>query len=204
MRSKHTVDNYPHYIFTPRDITSWILGLLRYDITEGSSDSSESLLKIWAYQAKRQFGDRLVGKESRDKFDSTLISTLRNDWSLSIDTLDGMYYVTWGSAGGIANTGNVAGSFGRPVGLLSKDDFKQIVSKGLTAFGKSIYLMSIKLIDCYGLLLFLVLLYKSIVAYRLGKAYITNSGSKISSNLLLECFEHFGTFWDRVCAKYTH
>lgn len=136
VRSKYTVDHYPHYIFTPRDVTSWILSLMRYDIAEGSNDSAEALLKIWAYQAKRLFGDRLVGKESREKFDSTLVSALRNDWSVSVDDLNSMYYVTWGSGGGLSKTGNVVGSFGRPLGRLSKEDFKQIVAKGLAAYGK--------------------------------------------------------------------
>jgi len=114
----------------------WILALLRYDIADASGDSADGLLKVWAYHAKRLFGDRLVGKESREKFDSLLLSTVRNDWSVSLDDLNGSYYVTWGSTGGISKTGNVVGSFGRPLGLLAKDDFKQIVSKGLTAYGK--------------------------------------------------------------------
>ena len=133
------MDDYPHYIFTPRDVTMWILALLRYDITEASSDSAEALLKVWAYHAKRLFGDRLVGKESREKFDSMLVSTTRNDWSVSLDDLNTSFYVTWGSSGGTAKTGNVVGSFGRPLGLLTKDDFKQIVSKGLNAFGMSLF-----------------------------------------------------------------
>ena len=117
----------------------WILALLRYDVTDSAGDSAEALLKVWAYHAKRLFGDRLVGKESREKFDSMLISTARNDWSVSLDDFGNSYYVTWGSTGGISKTGNVMGSFGRPLGLLSKDDFKQIVSKGLTAYGKYDY-----------------------------------------------------------------
>uniref|UniRef100_A0A7M5UV62 Cytoplasmic dynein 2 heavy chain 1 n=1 Tax=Clytia hemisphaerica TaxID=252671 RepID=A0A7M5UV62_9CNID len=136
VKSKFTVDDYPHYIFTPRDVTMWILALLRYDIADSSGDSAEALLKVWAYHAKKLFGDRLVGKESREKFDSMLISTARNDWSVSLDDFGSSYYVTWGSTGGIAKTGNVMGSFGRPLGLLSKDDFKQIVSKGLTAYAR--------------------------------------------------------------------
>lgn len=138
MKSKFTVDDFPHYIFTPRDITTWILALLRYDVTDG--DSADALIKVWAYHAKRLFGDRLVGKESREKFDSMLVSVSRNDWSVTLDdAFSSSFYVTWGSTGGLSKTGNVAGSFGRPLGLLAKDDFKQIVSKGLTAFGKLCY-----------------------------------------------------------------
>ena len=103
--------------------------------------SADALIKVWAYQAKRLFGDRLVGKESREKFDSMLVSVARNDWSVALDdAFASSFYVTWGSSGGLSKTGNVAGSFGRPLGLLAKDDFKQIVSKGLAAFGKLFFL----------------------------------------------------------------
>ena len=105
-------------------------------MSDKSDDTAQSLLKIWAYQAKRLFSDRLVGKENREKFDSMLLSVIRSDWSMGLDDLNNTYYVSWGSIGGISHTGNVQGSFGRPLGALSKDDFKQIVSKGLVAYGK--------------------------------------------------------------------
>lgn len=70
VRSKFTVDDYSHYLFTPRDLTNWILGLLRYNLDSGSRDSStQHLLEIWAYEARRLFRDRLVGKQGLDKFD---------------------------------------------------------------------------------------------------------------------------------------
>lgn len=81
------------------------------------------------------FGDRLVGKESVDKFDGMLTSAIRNDWSVTLENLQNLYYVTWGSSGGTSHTGNIAGSFGRPLGQLSKEDFKTIAAKGLIAFG---------------------------------------------------------------------
>ncbi|XP_057314672.1 cytoplasmic dynein 2 heavy chain 1-like isoform X2 [Hydractinia symbiolongicarpus] len=136
VRGKFTVDDYPHYIFTPRDVTQWVLGLLRYDISDSTGDTAEGLLKIWAYQAKRLFSDRLVSKDSSDKFDSMLASVIRNDWSVTLEDIKNTYYVTWGTGGGISHTGNVAGSFGRPLGMLSRPDFKQIVAKGLAAFAR--------------------------------------------------------------------
>ena len=70
VRAKFTVDDYSHYLFTPRDLTNWILGLLRYNLDSGSGDSStQHLLEIWAYEARRLFRDRLVGKQGLDKFD---------------------------------------------------------------------------------------------------------------------------------------
>jgi dynein heavy chain 2 len=40
-KRQFTVDQRPHYLFTPRDLTQWVLGLLRYEL------SDESLMEIW-------------------------------------------------------------------------------------------------------------------------------------------------------------
>lgn len=135
VKSKFTVDDYPHYIFTPRDLTEWILGLLRYDLSDSKHGSADSLLAVWAYQAKRLIADRLVGREAQDRFDNMLQSTVRSDWSVDLPNLNTLFYVTWGATGGLSITGNVMGSFGRPLGLLSHDDFRQVIRKGLVSYG---------------------------------------------------------------------
>ena len=38
LKARFTVDDYSHYLFTPRDLTHWVLGLLRYDLAAGSND----------------------------------------------------------------------------------------------------------------------------------------------------------------------
>jgi dynein heavy chain 2 len=81
-RQKFTVDDYSHYLFTPRDITVWVRSFLRYDLSD--DNSSEKVLEIWAYEARRIFRDRLVGNESRNRFDTILMSVLRNDWSADV------------------------------------------------------------------------------------------------------------------------
>jgi len=35
LRTEFSVDDYSHYLFTPRDLTRWVLGLLRYDLKGG-------------------------------------------------------------------------------------------------------------------------------------------------------------------------
>lgn len=90
LRSRFTVDDYSHYLFTPRDLTNWCLSLLRYDLNAGAKEgSSDHVLEIWAYEARRLFRDRVVGTEGQNKFDSILMSTVRADWSANIfDNLD--------------------------------------------------------------------------------------------------------------------
>lgn len=34
VKQKFSVDEHRHYLFTPRDVTNWIFGLMRYDIPE--------------------------------------------------------------------------------------------------------------------------------------------------------------------------
>lgn len=45
VRAKFTVDDYSHYLFTPRILTQWVLGLFRYDLAGGKSLTWFSLIK---------------------------------------------------------------------------------------------------------------------------------------------------------------
>ena len=85
LRAHFTVDDYSHYLFTPRDLTKWVMSLLRYDLTAGAKEhTSETVLEIWAYEARRLFRDRIVGADGQAKFDKLLMSVVRSDWSANI------------------------------------------------------------------------------------------------------------------------
>ena len=90
MRAQFTVDDYSHYLFTPRDLTLWAMSLLRYDLTAGTQQhTADTVLEIWVYEARRLFRDRIVGQDSQAKFDKLLMSVVRADWSANIfDDLD--------------------------------------------------------------------------------------------------------------------
>ena len=74
IKSKFSVDEHRHYLLTPRHLTEWILGLLRYDTRH------EDLLDVFAYEARRLLRDRLVDSDSQNRFDVALQSVLRTDW----------------------------------------------------------------------------------------------------------------------------
>ena len=115
-----------------------MLGLLRYDLSAAAaSDRADELLGPFAYEGQRLFRDRLVGRDNCDKFDTTLISVLRNDWSVSLDKLNSSYFVTWGSAAANVAVGQteLKNVFGKPIGPLNEEDFKQIIAKGLHSYG---------------------------------------------------------------------
>ena len=89
------MDDYSHYLFTPRDLTQWAMSLLRYDLTSGARENtSDTVLEIWAYEARRLFRDRIVGPENQAKVDKLLMSVVRSDWSANIfDDIDCEYLV---------------------------------------------------------------------------------------------------------------
>ena len=66
-RSKFAANDHDHYQFNPRDLTLWVLQLLRYDII-----SVDTFLAAWAYEANRMSRNRLMGAESQDHVDSML------------------------------------------------------------------------------------------------------------------------------------
>lgn len=95
VRSKFTVDDYGHYLFTPRDLTQWVLSLLRYDLASGANENtSDQVLEICCYEAHRLFRDRIVGQDNLQRFDSILMSVVRSDWSGNVfDSLLSEYLV---------------------------------------------------------------------------------------------------------------
>ncbi|CAN8012220.1 unnamed protein product [Ixodes pacificus] len=75
MQSKFSVDEQSHYVFTPKTLTEWTRGLLRY-----STAGSPSVLEPWVYEGCRLLRDRLADDEARARFDAILSGILRSDW----------------------------------------------------------------------------------------------------------------------------
>ena len=71
VKKTFTFDQYPHYIFTPRDVSNWLIGLLRYECK-----NDDELLCAWAYESMRIFRDKLVGSNSKKTFDNFLNSEI--------------------------------------------------------------------------------------------------------------------------------
>ena len=84
---------------------------------------------------------------------SILASQLRADWSVTLERLDTLYYVTWGSSGAgistaagdvgkgsdvalLAASGGSLPPQGKRLGKLGHTDFKQVIAKGMKTYGK--------------------------------------------------------------------
>lgn len=146
IRSKFAVDDRSHYLFTPRDLTNWVLALFRYIVDSSLiGTTAEHLLEICAYEARRLFRDRMVG-EHVEKCDNIIKSVIRSDWSVHLDNLDTLYYVTWGgSAKAVVAeqteatasiTSTSLHAFGRPLGRLDPTDLRQVLAKGMITYGE--------------------------------------------------------------------
>lgn len=63
-----------HYIFTPRDLTKWLMGLMRY--ASGAHQDYMSLndvFFVWSYESCRVFRDKLVSQEEKFQFTNGIL-----------------------------------------------------------------------------------------------------------------------------------
>ena len=133
VRQKFKADDFGHYLFTPRDLTRWSLGLLRYDLAEAGGDR---VIEILCYEGCRLFRDRLVSTEEKNAFENILLTAIRTDWSAKMGaTKDAGYFVSFGAPGG-CSPGAPLPPFGKPLGHLSAEDFVSIAEKGINRFSE--------------------------------------------------------------------
>ena len=133
VREKFTVDERRHYLFTPRDVTTWVRNLCRYDL------GAEALLDVVAHEACRTFRDRLVGMDSCIKFDQLLSGVLRSSYRHNMSTLD-VYFTSLTSArggGSKAESKDGGGDkkskdrLGGKLARMLEADFKKMVQQGV-------------------------------------------------------------------------
>uniref|UniRef100_H2ZF01 AAA+ ATPase domain-containing protein n=1 Tax=Ciona savignyi TaxID=51511 RepID=H2ZF01_CIOSA len=120
MRKSYLSDDHGHYLFTPRDLTSWCVSLMRYDeaCMVGDGRAPDSLLSVWVYEAYRLFRDRIVGGKGKDRFDQMLSSILAHDWSINAsECMNNDYYT---------------------LGHLSASDLKDVITKAVAAYSREV------------------------------------------------------------------
>jgi len=93
VKVKFTQEQHSHYLFTPRDLTNWVINLLNYDMEQND------LLDCVYYEASRLFCDRLVSPEERMAFDMILVNALGNQWQYEKKENE-FYFVSWLDSGG--------------------------------------------------------------------------------------------------------
>ena len=73
VKERFSVDDYRHYLFTPRELTQWCFSLFRY-----TAETKEDLIAALVWEATRIFKDRLVGRDSAVAFDQIINTQLRS------------------------------------------------------------------------------------------------------------------------------
>lgn len=116
VKAKFSIDEHRHYSFTPRDITTMIFSMLRYEIPE-----AQALIEILIYESNRVFRDRLVDREAKKKFDTVLYAGLKNHLKYQ-DKLSDTYFIS------LVMKGTESLIQGLPsLGRIGKSDFIQMV-----------------------------------------------------------------------------
>ena len=136
VRQKFSVDDHRHYLFTPRDITSLVFNLLRYEIAE-----AQGLIETLIYESSRIFKDRLVDKESKTRYDKILYSLLKNHLRYA-EQLKDVYYISKIVQG---NQSLVPGL--PPLGRIGKQDFINMIDQARKSYEREYKAMDIHLID---------------------------------------------------------
>eukprot|EP01116_Phalansterium_solitarium_P024804 TRINITY_DN91_c0_g1_i3.p1 TRINITY_DN91_c0_g1~~TRINITY_DN91_c0_g1_i3.p1 ORF type:complete len:4095 (+),score=2036.97 TRINITY_DN91_c0_g1_i3:208-12492(+) len=125
VKSKFSVDDYSHYLFTPRDLTKWVLGFNRYDL------ASNNLLEVWANESRRIFRDRLVDAPSKEKFDKILDGVLKSGWATEFKLVES-FFTTVGSEAIDERTKQ------KLLRKTTASEFKEDVAKALIVFERDV------------------------------------------------------------------
>ena len=133
MKGKFTMDDHEHYLFNPRDLTQWILQLLRYEVV-----SVESFIEAWAYEATRIFRDRLVGEEAKSHFDSILRNCLIQYLGMDVE-VDKLIFTSMLTLG---DEGVPSGELKR----VSVEDYTKMVQDGLKSYQREMKDLDIELV----------------------------------------------------------
>ncbi|KAG6966238.1 hypothetical protein JG687_00004962 [Phytophthora cactorum] len=124
VKTKFSVDEQRHYLFTPRDLTKWVFALVRYDLEH------EDVLDALAHEARRLFRDRLVDNEAKSKFDGILNSVWKQQWRHAAKLQD-VYFSSLHCRSSEAGAATVtAASLQR----IASDEFSQVVTQGMVLY----------------------------------------------------------------------
>jgi dynein heavy chain 2 len=121
IKSKFPNDEHRHYLFTPREVTEWIFGLMRYEAT-----TAQPLIESLIYENFRIFRDRLVDKESKTRLESIVYQGLRQHLKFN-DKLTSTYFLSK-----VGNGSSVGGS--PALGRLNREDLINLIQQSLRQY----------------------------------------------------------------------
>eukprot|EP01062_Namystynia_karyoxenos_P045109 TRINITY_DN3342_c0_g5_i1.p1 TRINITY_DN3342_c0_g5~~TRINITY_DN3342_c0_g5_i1.p1 ORF type:complete len:4328 (+),score=2117.78 TRINITY_DN3342_c0_g5_i1:233-13216(+) len=120
VKRKFTVDDASHYVFNPRDLTAWVLGLMRYDL------ENADLADVVFYEGLRLFADRLTRGDQRKKVEALLHEQLSSTLGFTRKGhVDDRFFTSWMSQSGSTTFQSV-----------DYRDFKKMAKEALVQFSR--------------------------------------------------------------------
>ncbi|CAG0920502.1 unnamed protein product, partial [Notodromas monacha] len=136
LQANFSVDDHGHYVFTPRDLTRWAMGLLRYDVR---SLAENGFLMAWCHEALRLFRDKMSGEKDRDKFDRIfydVLAGIQGTGEVFAD-LNANFFVTPGAS---SEKQTAAGAplppLGKMLGKLGPIEWQSVVEKAIVRYSR--------------------------------------------------------------------
>ena len=97
-QTKFTPEMQPQYFYSPRELSRWVRGIYEAVANMDQGLTKEELVRIWAHEGLRLFGDRLVEEEDA-KWCHDMIDEIAQKWFAGVDfeiaLKRPLYYTTW-------------------------------------------------------------------------------------------------------------
>jgi dynein heavy chain 2 len=136
---KFLVDDYSHYLYTPRDLTKWVLGLLRYDL------ETVDVFEAWSYEANLLFRDRIIDLAGKQRFDRIVEAVLKSQWNITAN-LAGSYFTTWVQSSSESEDGTTKKvDEGKKMVKMGANDYKDLLARSLLLFEREMKDLNIQL-----------------------------------------------------------
>ena len=129
---RFTIDEYRHYLYTPRSLTQVVFGILRYE----NYNKEEFFYEILTYEINRSFRDRLVSSESQSKFDNVVQSLLKSHLKVA-PNVSSLFFSSIPSMK----------STKKPLVRLNKPDYISLIQQGLVSYEREFKELRLLLLD---------------------------------------------------------
>lgn len=97
-QSKYVPGMQPQYFYSPRELSRWVRGIYEAIAHVDHGLTREELVRVWAHEALRLFGDRLVESEDR-QWCSSKIDEIARKWFAGVDFDEALerpiFYTSW-------------------------------------------------------------------------------------------------------------
>lgn len=133
---KFSVDEYRHYLYTPRSLTKILFGILQYE----NYSKDEYFYEILAYEINRSFRDRLVSQESQAKFDNLLQSLMKSHLKISINSSSTFYSA-------VPSVKSASPLAKKPLIRLKKEDYIALIQQGLISYEREYKELKLIILD---------------------------------------------------------